>query len=1197
MKWIFQKQIEYNTGVTTSTISRNTGWLSPTNIKQSLDINRTATITYKSIDEMGGSQSYLSLDISGEDTSTFYPGSKILIEGTGEFDGITTVLSLYTNNITVDIFYDGYGGVLSGIVTILSNTLISNPPTIGTNYTTMSKSYTNTSDYEPKPIWYLETGVLYLVTPNTNDINKLYDTPDIISWGFNINVPTTSKIKGIEVKVNKSDNSYNSRLTNSYISSINPYYREEYIQDKSSFDSKTTNYTYDRVVAINSTSSSTYLGDNKKIPYTSEIFTTYSPHSPQWENFNNQNEFDYFNPMPNFEFGYTITPPTGIWTNNTYVYGSPTDNWSNTLTPDIVNNPEFSVIFGATQKVFKGYTYMTSNLNDLTSRRNWYTTRYMSTPYSTSNGMSYQSSVVSDIQIRVHYLLDVSGYTLIDRPDIFSSGNTLKTNDTYFKFESCFNGICYNYVKDVNNIYDISLMTGDGNSINNMYNEYNIIDEYMPNIYEVDIATKEEIDFGKNYFFIDNIKVKPGHLILLLDQSSATSNDIYRVNDNYFLENSNILSSRTYSYRAKVYVKLGTYKGLQYFLRNEGNNFPIINENKYFNTGVSYMVKNQINYNIFNSYTATTYSGDTLLSNPSKILFTDYQVARTLAKQNWSSLNIVNTSEIKINYLDNSYTLTSANDRVYYSMTGTSLTPSSHTMFNWSGHTVFKIDSNFYNISNTGDSILVSLSYDYVTFETDQVMSSGSIINYFTTIKSKDVNYLTISGEIPGWVFTEIYTSGYNFKINNLQHCSATTSDFEEYLNVSPYNEVLNFSNLNSSIKIEPKKSDSYKWFDYTLINITTGSSTFSFRTNNTYQNYKLKPFLDQLGTVPLNVYNDAFMLSGSSNYKIEEIVLDYDLSPDGTLHVSGGSDRSSYYYLLQSSMYKITPLGDNISKLKEFKPYTYIDFGISSKHNDTITPYTLYNSIPIVYNIVEYLNISGKLSLRIRNLDNSVPDSRKINSSTGIITGSTQYDGTITISNVPSVGEVYIESNTTTWNNTGNTGATITINYNCGSGRTLIYEVTDEYMIIEKPRIDYTIYGISSGNYDFVNVSKIQDISDLLYDVYLNYPHSYYFRYPDNIRTKICSQYGLILKDNEFIRNVSTGIIYQKNDLFNFDLFNIEIDSNYNHLNDVNLYYKPIEMIYIGSDKKTKLPIPLDISNIDVSSIDSLWYTGYTHI
>jgi len=916
------------------------------------------------------------------------------------------------------------------------------------SHSDMIMKYSKISDYEPDAIWNNlsnlngTTGFSYILSQNVNPTKNIYDTPNIIAYDYNFNIPTGSTISGIQVKICKSA----SGDTN--------------ISDMSESDynlliSHMTNYTYDKLVTLGTSS------------FTNNIYNNYA---------NTYIKENVSYPYGNIKID---NPPIGTWgdSEQVYLYGGFQDKWynnSNPWTVDIVNKSDFSVIFGATQHIFKGGETIPI-FSTVNGTRDWYKTKYTN-----ESKISYQNSKIYNIQVKVFYEIDNTGYTLIDRPSIYSSANTLKTDDTYFKFQQCFNGICYSYVKNLDNIYDISLMTGDGNSINNMYNEYNIIDEYLSNLYIVDVATTEKIDLSAPYFKIDNITLRPNHLILLMDQTSAQTNDIYKVNNNYFLENANLLTTREESYRAKVYVGLGTHNQKQYFLEDENNEFPIINEIKNFVSGHSYIIKHKIDYNIFNTNTTTIYDLTAITSNQSKILFTDYNLARTLSETiNWSKIYIP-ASSTTIRYLDNIYKIDTQYDRIYYTMTGnTSL--SSNTMFNWSGNTIFKVDNNFYTKSSIGDHILVSLINN--SFVDDEIIPAAKL-NYFTTIKNIDSEYLTVNNEIPVYILNDIYNSGYSFRIRNLHYCSATTTDIADYLNISPYGEIITFTDVINSVEINPKiTSDYYKYFDYNLI-ILSSNTSYTFTSNSQYQDYKLKPFLDKIGLTTTNIYNEAYILSG---YTIEEVYIDY-------------TDRM---YPIQSSMYKI--YGTLLSE--KFKAYTYIDFGkLSKSGTNIISPY--------------------------------------------IFSGD--------------------------------------------SARTLIYEVYDDYMLIEKPKIDLSL-SISSATYDIINVSKLQDISDILYDIYLNYPHSYYYKYSDNVINKICSEYALILKNDYFVRNIATGILYQKNDLFNLDIFNINIDDNYNHLDDVNLIYTPIELIDIGIDKKTKLPIPLDIKNIDLNNVSNLWFTGTT--
>ena len=961
-------------------------------------------------------------------------------------------------------------------------------PKASTNNTYLiDDSYNNIYDAELKPYWnnldnikLLDDNYSSILSPNINPYIRKVDSPYVIARDFNMNISTGSTICGIEVKLIKS----------AYTISDNnlPFENDE----EWYFDNNITHYTYDKLITLNLNSSytnSTQQFNNYSKSYESEFISTDVIQNGE------------FIVSPN---NYYISPAKNIWLTNKEIslYGGENDLWSNdyNITPDDLNSSGFSIVVGVTQHIFRGYTTFPT-FNNIFTKRTWYKTRYIGN-YDVYN-MSYQVSKLYNIAIRVFYKDEEPVYNMIYREDIFNSGNTLKTYDTYFRFQQCFNGICYSYVNSLDNIYDVSLINGDGKSVNNMYNEYNIIDKYMSNLYNIDIATNEEIDLTTNHFIIDGVNLKPGHLVLLCNQNSSNTNDVYIVNNNYFLENSNILSDRDSSWRSIFYIKLGSNKEKQFFLKNEGNQFPIFGEDKTFIEGHSWIVKHKINYNI-KSNNDFVIDGNNVLSNPCKMLFTDYLVARTQTEINdWNYIDLfpLDSNEIIINYLDNSYKIDNTGE-LFYSLTGDT---TENTMFNWSGNTSFKIDSTFYSNSDLNDHIVISFKNDISYFIDNQILPNDSIFNFFTTIKNMDANYLIINGEIPSW-FLNTIESGYTFQIRNIHYCNSSstysgiTNEFANYLNVSPFADLINFSNLDDRIRVEVKEdTDYFRYFDFTLIDIINGSgltnTSHTFTTTNQYQNYKLKPFLDNLGVTPTNIYNEAYLLS--DEYTIEELDTNWAFQ---------GHTLTDTYYPIQSSLYKIIPTDTN--KLLNFKPYTYLDFG--NLYEQVGTPYSPY----------------------------------------------------------------YFTSD---------------------SGRTLIYEVTDEYMLIEKPRIDGSS-GLTANTYDFINVSKLQDISDILYELYLKYTHSYYYNYPDNVYNKICSQYALILKENSLIRNLSTGILYQDDDLFNLDLFNIDINSSFTYTYDKNLTYEPIELIDVGIDKKTKLPYPLNISNLDISYVDNLYYTGSSY-
>lgn len=941
--------------------------------------------------------------------------------------------------------------------------------------------------YNTFPIWNnidniktVDSNYTYLFNVNAFPTNIINESPKLILSDFNCSIPSGSTITGIEVKVNKSAYSNHDLNYPSHTWNLN---------DKFYFDNNITTYTYDNLVTISKDNINIDLTNaNLSKPYTSEIIVPYRDitDAPDLLDLN----------------GNGVFLPKGTWSNNleTSLYGGDSNLWGSNLTIDDINSSAFTIAISVNQKTFRSYDIAPKSA----IITGWYYNRYFNSYYGQVNQNSaYHTSKIYDVQVRIHYTINELTYNISNSLDMFTSGNTLLLDDTYFKFQSCLNGICYSTIKNINDIYNLSLMTGDGKSIKNLYNEYNVIDEYFMNIYQIDVASDYNIDLSKPYYSIDNVNIKPGHLILLFNQDNNIENDIYIVDNNYKLQISDKLLTRDSAYRAKIYIKLGTYNQYQFFLKSQGNQFPIVGEEKYFESAHGYILKNQVNYNIYNNETITTYdvSGNTV-SNPSKMLFTNYAVARTLGTNEWLDIDIVTSGSncsFNIEYLDNVYNISNSGE-IYYTLSGSSFTGSTATIH--SGITQFDMDPTFYLNSQSGDSILISLTNSSLT--NTELLPSGSLMNIFTTIKEINSNYLTIESDIPQW-FLNLIVNNYEFRIRNLHFCNSgdpSANEFANYLNLSPYGEIIKFNNISdNTIRANVTNSTLFKYFDYSLVSIS--SSTFA--STNQYQNYKLKPFLDRLGITPTNVYNEAYILSG--DYTIEEIYTNYN----------DGHTYTDTYYPIQSSRYKIIPDDPNI--LLDFKINTFIDFGVlATGTTGVISPYYFSNlySTSNVYVVDDYI----------------------------------VYD--------------YFEDE---------------IDELGYFSRTLITEITDTYMLIEKPRVDL-FPSLSTEMYDLINVSKLNDISNLLYDLYLKYAHSFYYKYSDNIYNRICGKYGEIIKENEFVRNLSSGIIYEKDDLFNLDIFNITVDSNFNHLNDVNLIYKPIELIDVGIDKKTKLPIPIELNN-----------------
>ena len=183
-----------------------------------------------------------------------------------------------------------------------------------------------------------------------------------------------------------------------------------------------------------------------------------------------------------------------------------------------------------------------------------------------------------------------STYVQQSRTELYDENRFIAVGDVYFKLNKYLTGVTFNYIISLDDIYNKNnLMTGDGYSIVNMYNEYDVIDRTMKNIISVDIAADTNIDINLQWFQINDVKLLPGHLVLLKEQDSQNENDIYIVDNNFFLENANILSSREKSEKFSCSVKLGKNADKQFFLVNVGESFPTSFEPKYFIEGKSFV--------------------------------------------------------------------------------------------------------------------------------------------------------------------------------------------------------------------------------------------------------------------------------------------------------------------------------------------------------------------------------------------------------------------------------------------------------------------------------------------------------------------------------------------------------------------------------------------------------------------------------
>lgn len=478
-------------------------------------------------------------------------------------------------------------------------------------------------------------------------------------------------------------------------------------------------------------------------------------------------------------------------------------------------------------------------------------------------------------------------YIQDNRVEKYDENNVIAVGDIYFRLNKYLTGVTFTYINSLQNIYKIDLLTGDGYSIYNMYNEYDVIDRVMKNFIIVDVASNDNVDIKKQLKSIDGIKLKPNHLVLLKNQISDSENDIYIVNNKNFLENAGILSSREKSEKFSCSVKMGTNTDKQYFLNNNGFEFPINFEPKSFIEGKSYILKNLISYNLYNTSTGKT----------SKIIFTDFGLAKNQTQENvelYYPIDIVSlpveskpTVFFKINYHHNDpYIIRQSSD------SGFTYSGSTSDIININGNTIIHFYSSF--DCKIGDYLNLTIY-------------SGTTLSLYCNVWVKNIstNHIILEEFIPNYILSEL--KNLIFNIDNLNIATDWYNSIDK-ANLSPYNEFCSFSGytypLNGidylNINIFPIDSIYNKYFDYNglIIDADDNNQSDHFTTDNLYLKYNLYERLNEINsgfTTDFTIFNE-YIISGST-------LIGFKYTDDGRIKI-------------------LTSLS-NVKEL--FKPFTYV--------------------------------------------------------------------------------------------------------------------------------------------------------------------------------------------------------------------------------------------------------------------------------
>ena len=728
-----------------------------------------------------------------------------------------------------------------------------------------------------------------------------------------------------------------------------------------------------------------------------------------------------------------------------------------------------------------------------------------------------------------------SGFTYYqqNRLEQYNENRFIAVGDIYFKLNKYLTGVTFSYINSLNDIYKRDLLTGDGYSIVNMYNEYDVIDRVMKNFIFVDVSSNINIDLNLQWTKIDGVKLKPGHLVLLLKQNSEFENDIYKVTPQYFLANAGLLASRKKSDKFTCSVKLGTNADKQFFLLNNGLEFPVYSEPKYFIEGKSFLLKNLINYNLYNT---NTNSGLT-----SKIIFTDYEFARKQLVENYNlfgectlnlSASTVNDSYFKISYHHDEYIIRTG-------LTNTSIgCVSAITNATAALGSILSLDNGM-NVK-VGDQVQIKI------FDPDLSGSTNEFLSMKTFIKG--INSLN----------QDIIDCGYSLSAGTytLYDCEYSTgSTITMYIDGG-----------SSTITLT----------DYIVLEESIPNSILTDLKNYYYEIRNLNvatSWNEAINYLQYTTYIDFYTLTGTV-YFIDggNAIIPFDSTIDSVIDsvsdefIDGGLSTS-----FSSFSITFTP--------KEAPYDRYFDYnGIQFFANDDLLSEDFYTNVQYIqYDLFDRLNqinsiiftssfsgISNTYLLSVSNY--KYTDNNRIRITTPI-TGITNIFKAYTYVNVTSPTEL--------------------------TEKTLIYGVKDYEIIIEKPA-NWTVYPTNNQApllTSIQNIDGLQNISDILYEVYMNVNYTewkddlygWYIQKSDNERKYICRAYAELLIENEIFRNNVTGILYE-NDNNEFILKLYEIESDYQ------LKYSPIELVFLGGDKKTRLPVPLKMIENTSHELDSDW-------
>jgi hypothetical protein len=146
-------------------------------------------------------------------------------------------------------------------------------------------------------------------------------------------------------------------------------------------------------------------------------------------------------------------------------------------------------------------------------------------------------------------------------PEKYANYDAIDIDSIYYKYHKCISGVCYTYVRDIEDIYEGFPLVSDnwGNNSYNLYNEFDIIDEFFSNTSDVEVAYNQNLDLNNRYNDLDGAILREGTRVLLMAQDDVVELGVYTVQYDNKLVKTDEMDTYDKVFRYKAHVGAGNY--------------------------------------------------------------------------------------------------------------------------------------------------------------------------------------------------------------------------------------------------------------------------------------------------------------------------------------------------------------------------------------------------------------------------------------------------------------------------------------------------------------------------------------------------------------------------------------------------------------------------------------------------------------